>query len=429
MVSSVQTYNVADLFTHMVNYTGENNMDDIVADYVNNFVDTNNDLPMMEIMGENKPVCAMQNVEELNMYNMCDEPINDVAPVFTYIIDQDQEETVNLGYLFQSLIDEDNKKWSRTLVEPCTLNYYWGMMEYSESEVSVYEQESSYCIAPLLDSFVPQNTVVASDINVNPYNVNLADLFASECEKTIVEESEDISIVNEPVFTYDLYATLIETEECYFMSRSTINEPCVYDLDNLLPEVELIDATVETSENNECDISIQSEGCVMETNESCVRIEAKVDYFVPLNEEPVFTQEMFTEECDVEEEEKLNLSNDSWDELEEEYEQADNTEEPYIERCDLEVEEDCKTDAKFSIFTFQEAFKAKFDDIKAPKIFEGEFKMADFTESVQPKIENAKEDFNTFMNNGQSAMERNLTALQAGFSNLSSAIDRMNFNM
>jgi len=139
IVSSVQTYNVADLFTHMVNYTGENNMDDIVADYVNNFVDTNNDLPMMEIMGENKPVCAMQNVEELNMYNMCDEPINDVAPVFTYIIDQDQEETVNLGYLFQSLIDEDNKKWSRTLVEPCTLNYYWGMMEYSESEVSVYE--------------------------------------------------------------------------------------------------------------------------------------------------------------------------------------------------------------------------------------------------------------------------------------------------
>ena len=51
VVSSVQTYNVADLFTHMVNYTGENNMDDVVADYVNNFVDTNVELPLM-IMGE-----------------------------------------------------------------------------------------------------------------------------------------------------------------------------------------------------------------------------------------------------------------------------------------------------------------------------------------------------------------------------------------
>lgn len=69
-----------------------------------------------------------------------------------------------------------------------------------------------------------------------------------------------------------------------------------------------------------------------------------------------------------------------------------------------------------------------FENIKAPKIFE-EVKMADFTESVAPKIENAKENFNTFMNNGQSAVERNLTALQAGFSNLSSAIDRMNFKM
>jgi len=36
----------------MVNYNGENNMDDVVADYVNNFVDTNVELPMMEIMGE-----------------------------------------------------------------------------------------------------------------------------------------------------------------------------------------------------------------------------------------------------------------------------------------------------------------------------------------------------------------------------------------
>jgi hypothetical protein len=144
---------------------------------------------------------------------------------------------------------------------------------------------------------------------------------------------------------------------------------------------------------------------------------------------------MYPEDSDVEEEEKLNMSNDSWDELEDEYEQADNTEEPYIERCDLEEEEDCKTDAKFSIFTFQEAFKAKFNiddikmDIKAPKIFDEEFKMVDFTESVTPKIENAKENFNTFMNNGQSAMERNLTALHAGFSNLSSAIDRMKVNM
>ena len=158
----------------------------------------------------------------------------------------------------------------------------------------------------------------------------------------------------------------------------------------------------------------------MEANETCVRIEAKVDYFVPVNEEPAFTQEMFIQQEDVEEEEeeKLNLSNDSWDELEEDqYEQADNTEEPYIERCDLDLEEEeeSKTDAQFTLIVdFKEAFKAKlatFDDIKAPKIFEGEFKMADFTESVQPKIENAKEDFNTFMNNGQSAKERNLTAL------------------
>jgi len=92
---------------------------------------------------------------------------------------------------------------------------------------------------------------------------------------------------------------------------------------------------------------IQSEGHILELNDTCVRIEEKADYFVP-HEEPVFTQEMFTyeetvqvEECDVEEEEKLNLSNDSWDELEEEYEQADNTEEPYIERLDVDEEENC----------------------------------------------------------------------------------------
>ena len=385
------------------------------------------------------------------MYNLYEEPLisnmSDVAPVFTTMLDQDQEEPVNLGYLFQSLIARDCKIWSRTIVEPCTLNYYWGMMEYSEeqSEVvkSVYEQESSYCIAPLFDSFtcyykndifVPQNTVETTDIEVNPYCVNLADLFASECEMTVVEESEDNSIVNEIV--EDLFATLIESEACYFMSRSTINEPCAYDLDNLLPEVELIDATVEAADDNEMNIVesfIQSEGHALQINESCVRTtEVKIDYSV---EEPVFTQEMYPEDSDVEEEEKLNMSNDSWDELEDEYEQADNTEEPYIERCDLEEEEDCKTDAKFSIFTFQEAFKAKFNiddikmDIKAPKIFDEEFKMVDFTESVTPKIENAKENFNTFMNNGQSAMERNLTALHAGFSNLSSAIDRMKVNM
>jgi len=95
-----------------------------------------------------------------------------------------------MGYLFQSLIDGDNKKFSKTLIEPCTLNYYWGMMEYTESQVeeSVYEQESSYCIAALFDSFVPQNTVEAKVIDVSPYNISLADFFALECEDTVVED-------------------------------------------------------------------------------------------------------------------------------------------------------------------------------------------------------------------------------------------------
>lgn len=340
----------------------------------------------------------MYNVEEPYMYNLFEEPLiqnmAEVAPVFTTIVDQDNEEPVvcDLGQLFHSLIEGDCNQLYYTYVEPNTLNNYWEMMEESEVEEevkSVYELESSYCIDQLFNSFtccvkcdnifVPQNTVETTDIEVNPYMVNLADLFASECEITVVEESEDNSIVAEQQFTYDLYATLIETEGCYFMSRSTINEPCSYDLDNLLPEVEIIDATVEAEEahneialiqsDNEMNIIssfIQSEGHVMEANETCVRTEAKVDYFVPIYEEPLFTAEMFAEECEVEEEEKLNLSNDSWDELEEEYEQADNTEEPYIERVELDEEEDCKTDAVFSIATFQEAFKAKFDDIKAP---------------------------------------------------------------
>lgn len=31
------TYNVADLFTHMVDYDGNYNMEDMIADYVNNY--------------------------------------------------------------------------------------------------------------------------------------------------------------------------------------------------------------------------------------------------------------------------------------------------------------------------------------------------------------------------------------------------------
>lgn len=80
-----------------------------------------------------------------------------------------------------------------------------------------------------------------------------------------------------------------------------------------------------------------------------------------------FVEQDKIDECDVEEEEKLNLSNDSWDELEDEYEKADNTEEPYIERLDVD-EEESETNDKFAQFT--EAFKAKFEDIKAPKMFE-----------------------------------------------------------
>lgn len=421
---------------------------DMMADYYNNLPvkeeDTTEQDAMMEIMGEQqeKPcscaraccvgitcgacfmcgnkcavgVCCPDEtpyVEEPYMYSdYYEEPyvqnLAEVAPVFTTIVDccqenhQEEPTICDLGLLFQSLIEGDIQQMSYSYVEPSRFNHYWAAME--QEDVYYPQEESSYCIdalfasiaesdsAPLVcyyDSFVPQNTV-ETDAEVNPYCVNLADLFASECERTVVEESEQDSIIAEPYYTYDLYATLIETEGCGFMSRSLCAEPAVYDLDNLIPEVEMIEATVETVENHDEIVPmqteeaeenlvssfVQSEGHVLAINETCVRIEEKQEYLVQMTEEPVFTQEMFSlnyeeqdkvDECDVEEEEKLNLSNDSWDALEDEYEKADNTEEPYIERLDVDEEEQCETDG-FVLFT--EAFKAKFEEIKAPKMFE-----------------------------------------------------------
>jgi len=192
-------------------------------------------------------------------------------------------------------------------VEPSMVENYWDSME---QEV-VYEKESSYCIAGLFASvaesesaplvnyydqtmFVPQNTV-ETDVEINPYCVNLADLFASESERTVVEESEQDSIIAEPYYTCDLYATLIETEGCRFISRSLVNDQCFYDLDNFM--------TVETIENaenvqiqdadlssNDDDSVLESEGHIMTINETCVRIEEKNEYLAQMLEEPVFTQ-------------------------------------------------------------------------------------------------------------------------------------------
>jgi hypothetical protein len=90
---------------------------------------------MMEIMGEAEPVCAMYNVQEPYMYNLFEEPIiqnlAEIAPVFTTIVDQDNEEPIvcNLGQLFLSLIEGDIKQMSYTYVEPSSIKIYWEQME------------------------------------------------------------------------------------------------------------------------------------------------------------------------------------------------------------------------------------------------------------------------------------------------------------
>lgn len=139
-----------------------------------------------------------------------------------------------------------------------------------------------------------------------------------------------------------------------------------------------------------------------------------------------------------EKEDKLNLSGSSWTDLEDNYDDEDcvqqDMQEPYIERLDQDEDFDTQKNEK-SIFSSLPTLNVPqmFEDIKAPKMFE-DIKMGEMFENIKapeifkedflvvdsrdrlimPKIENAteniKENLTSFMNNGQSAFERNLVS-------------------
>ena len=89
---------------------------------------------------------------------------------------------------------------------------------------------------------------------------------------------------------------------------------------------------------------------------------------------------------DGQDDDELNLSGDSWDACDDEYEDEDRCEEPYIEQLES-VEEEVKDKENKQFIDLLPSLPSievpkMFEDIKAPKIFEEQFEMADFKEKL-----------------------------------------------
>lgn len=77
--------------------------------------------------------------------------------------------------------------------------------------------------------------MVMESVVQDPYYLN--ELFASVAE-TENDQSMEKSIIDDYSCKLDLFATLIETDENKLLSKSLVNEYAQYDIDNLLPSIQ-----------------------------------------------------------------------------------------------------------------------------------------------------------------------------------------------